>query len=189
MSPEDLVQIAGKDAEGVRSCMRLLLEHGAPIDATDAFEYTALLAAAEWGRTESVKLLLELRASPHSTCPAEGEGYDCLIAAVQNAMPDVVRVLLDAGSSNSSPFTAALSTAPSLPPPPLPPHHVRPLCNGQALVFFERCFQSCRCRCAHFLSQLDQRGQQACEGVNVGWAQAVPFPFLLDLIGVCDGLF
>ena len=98
--------MAGKDAEGVRSCMRLLLEHGAPIDATDAFEYTALLAAAEWGRTESVKLLLELRASPHATCPAEGEGYDCLIAAVQNAMPDVVRVLLDAGSPNSSPSGA-----------------------------------------------------------------------------------
>ena len=46
--------------------MKLLLDHGAPVDAKDKYELTPLMAAARWGRIEMVNVLLEQGADPNA---------------------------------------------------------------------------------------------------------------------------
>ncbi len=70
--------------------VRLLLEHGASVDARQEHDFTALHTAAQNGNLEMVKLLLQYHASPTVKTDA---GKTALDLAGENHHPNVVEYL------------------------------------------------------------------------------------------------
>ena len=83
---------------GRAETMRLLLEHGADVQArsTNAMENTPLHAAAAGGRTEAVGLLLDHRADANAR---QHGGWTALHSAAQSGNLALARLLLDRGAA------------------------------------------------------------------------------------------
>ena len=78
---------------------RILLEHGARIEATGAGKETALFNAARDENTETVRLLLEHGAQIEAT---DVDGWTALTCATVHKNTEVVRLLLEHGAKVSS---------------------------------------------------------------------------------------
>ena len=76
--------------------LKLLLEHGADVNATERGGGTALSAAAIYGNKESVKMLLSAHAKVNSTTKL---GMSPLLFGVVRDDAELVRMLLDAGAA------------------------------------------------------------------------------------------
>jgi ankyrin repeat protein len=82
-------------SNGQTDTVKLLLEKGATIDATNKDGWTAVLLAANHGQTETVKLLLEKGAKIDAT---ENTGWTALMLAASDGRMETVRLLLDKGA-------------------------------------------------------------------------------------------
>jgi ankyrin repeat protein len=79
--------------------MAKLLEAGAVVDSKDNSGRTAMLAAVQAGRTESVRFLLEHGASPNGRPGAGRRSQNPLIEAVRNNQAEIVDVLIAGGAN------------------------------------------------------------------------------------------
>jgi ankyrin repeat protein len=83
---------------GSEALTRLLLDAGADVNITNDAGQTPLMVAAKSGSAEVVKALLTSRADP---CARDRRGLNALHwAATDGDFPDVVRLLLAAGTSS-----------------------------------------------------------------------------------------
>lgn len=89
----------GRD-ENVVECVRLLVAHGARVDAHDHCRTTALMFAARESRLEAVRLLLEHKADANRQ---DSRGWSVLCWATQRGNIDVVRYLLNHGADAELP--------------------------------------------------------------------------------------
>lgn len=80
--------------------IRLLLEHGMPLEQRDAKGFTPLLNAAYRGNIEAVQTLLEFGADPSAT---DHEGFNALHSAAEQGFVKVVELLLANGAGADVP--------------------------------------------------------------------------------------
>lgn len=80
---------------GNTEVVRILLAHGADVNARGPEGDTALKQAAFWGRTECARLLIAHGADVNDVDPA---GTAALIMAVSNGHSETVRLLLEGGA-------------------------------------------------------------------------------------------
>jgi Ankyrin repeats (many copies) len=76
-------------------CMRLLLEHGADVDARDGRNYAPLHLAAKYGRVEALRLLLQYNSDVNVKGPSNETP---LYIASRSGLTEVVQVLLEHGA-------------------------------------------------------------------------------------------
>lgn len=77
--------------------VKLLLDHGADVNAKNSELNTPLLAAASWGKTENFKILI---VTPNLEIDAQNiKGETALMFAVENGNPVMVQDLLGRGAS------------------------------------------------------------------------------------------
>ena len=86
--------------EGQAETVRVLLDHGAMVDAMDKTEQTALIAASVKGHTEVIKVLLSYGASVD--LKGKSDEKSALNAASTNGKVESVKVLLDHGAEVDS---------------------------------------------------------------------------------------
>ena len=99
---------AGKGHEG---CVRILLQHGALVNAADDWGETPLLLAVTSGSTQTVKLLLNNGARMDMM---DLRGDDAFMHAAKKGDVDIVRLLLEYGAQPNRSFkTSALHMASS----------------------------------------------------------------------------
>lgn len=80
--------------------IRLLVEHGMPLEQRDPQGYTPLLNAAYRGNTEAVQTLLELGATPDA---ADKDGFTALHSAAEQGFLKLVELLLGKGAQPDVP--------------------------------------------------------------------------------------
>ena len=106
---DDFVRCA---AEGDQKALTLFLQAGFDPNTPNSASNTALMAAAERGRADIVKLLLDNKANPNV---AGRDGITPLMVAAQNNQPDIVKLLLSRGADpnhqDNSGWTAVLKAA------------------------------------------------------------------------------
>jgi uncharacterized protein len=106
---DDFVRCA---AEGDQKALTLFLQAGFDPNTPNSANNTALMAAAERGRADIVKLLLDNKANPNV---AGRDGITPLMVAAQNNQPDIVKLLLNQGADpnhqDNSGWTAVLKAA------------------------------------------------------------------------------
>lgn len=83
-------------SQGETSAVKLLLQSGACVNASDRSFNTAIIHAVSEGHTETVKVLIEAGADVNWKNEL---GMCALLYAVSRASPEIVRMLLDAGAS------------------------------------------------------------------------------------------
>lgn len=88
--------------------VRLLIQHGADVNAINIFNQHALFPASWFGQTECVSLLLDAGADPNI---ANQHGETALYLATQAGYIDCVRRLLEGGSRVSAPARRPFLTA------------------------------------------------------------------------------
>ena len=84
-------------AEGRLQTVRLLLELGANVNATNDLGRTALMFASIYGYEEIAAVLLDVGADPNIV-PTDDSGWPALIAAAEGGHLSVVQRLLEAGA-------------------------------------------------------------------------------------------
>ncbi|MBV9272947.1 MAG: ankyrin repeat domain-containing protein [Verrucomicrobia bacterium] len=106
---DDFVRCA---AEGDQKALTLFLQAGFDPNAPNSANNTALMAAAERGRADIVKFLLDNKANPNV---AGRDGATPLMVAAQNNQPEIVKLLLSRGADpnhqDNSGWTAVLKAA------------------------------------------------------------------------------
>lgn len=85
---------------GSTGLLNVLIQHGAKVNATDRYGWTALFYAAYFGHADCAKTLIEAGASVNS---ADHDGMSCLIWASGRAHMDVVSLLIDTGALVNTP--------------------------------------------------------------------------------------
>jgi uncharacterized protein len=90
---DDFVRSA---AEGDQKALGLFFATGFDVNTPNTAGYTGLMAAAERGRPDIVKLLLDHKADPNV---AGRDGGTALMLAAENNQPDIVKLLLGRGAS------------------------------------------------------------------------------------------
>ncbi len=78
-------------------CLRLLIDHGAPVNAINKYGATALMWAVS--QPSSVKLLVERGADVNARA---SDGVTALVAAARYNNPEVMRILLAAGADTKA---------------------------------------------------------------------------------------
>jgi ankyrin repeat protein len=89
---DDFVRSA---AEGDQKALGLFFAAGFDVNTPNAAGYTGLMAAAERGRVDIVKLLLDHKADPNV---AGRDAGTALMLAAENNQPEIVKLLLDRGA-------------------------------------------------------------------------------------------
>jgi ankyrin repeat protein len=108
MSGQPLMQaIAG----GQMSIVRLLIDHGANVNASRADGISPLFIACELGRPDMCKLLLLRGAGVNSGKIMAGGGTTPLMAAAARGHRVIVRMLLEAGADTTRQHTMDFRTA------------------------------------------------------------------------------
>lgn len=82
--------------EGHEAIVRMLLAHGASVNARDAEDWTALMLAAVQNHASVLRLLLEAGADVHAV---EDDQYTALMLAAQNGHELTVRYLIEYGAN------------------------------------------------------------------------------------------
>ncbi len=109
--PPDLFNASDK---GDTAKMRDAIDKGADLEwkNKDYYYYTPLIVASTWGRTESVRLLLNEGADVNNT---DRDGQTALYLACWNSHEEVIRILLgngaDVENTNVNQFTPLILTA------------------------------------------------------------------------------
>lgn len=99
--------------------LRAYLEHGVPVNLTDATGNTLLMLASYHGHAETVTALVALGADPDRT---NDRGKSPLASAIFKGEDDVVRVLLAAGADLDVGTPSARATAQTVDRGDLLPH-------------------------------------------------------------------
>jgi uncharacterized protein len=106
---DDFVRSA---AEGDQKALGLFFAAGFDVNTPNAAGYTGLMAAAERGRADIVKLLLDHKADPNV---AGRDAGTALMSAAENNQPEIVKLLLDRGADpnrqDNNGWTALLKAA------------------------------------------------------------------------------
>ena len=89
---DDFVRSA---AEGDQKALGLFFAAGFDVNTPNTAGYTGLMAAAERGRVDIVKLLLDHKADPNV---AGRDAGTALMLAAENNQPEIVKLLLDRGA-------------------------------------------------------------------------------------------
>jgi len=89
---DDFVRSA---AEGDQKALGLFFAAGFDVNTPNTAGYTGLMAAAERGRVDIVKLLLDHKADPNV---AGRDAATALMLAAENNQPEIVKLLLDRGA-------------------------------------------------------------------------------------------
>jgi uncharacterized protein len=89
---DDFVRSA---AEGDQKALGLFFAAGFDVNTPNTAGYTGLMAAAERGRVDIVKLLLDHKADPNA---AGRDAATALMLAAENNQPEIVKLLLDRGA-------------------------------------------------------------------------------------------
>ena len=112
----DAAHIAARDGEhalslsakaGHASCVRLLLEHGVPVDARTGADSTALMASASQGQASCLRILLGHRADVDATDSTGMHG--AMLAAMIGDM-ECLQLLCDADADVNQPGPAGASS-------------------------------------------------------------------------------
>ena len=88
--------------------LRAYVEHGVPVNLTDAAGNTLLMLASYHGHAETVNALVELGADPDRT---NDRGQSPLAGAIRKGEDDVVAALLDADADPDMGTPSARATA------------------------------------------------------------------------------
>ncbi len=91
---KDLAPIHGAVFHGCLSCLKLLVEHGADVNMTQAGRYTPLDEASENGNLDIVKYLVGHGAKVNAK---DDDGKTAVDIANENGHPDVVKFLASKG--------------------------------------------------------------------------------------------
>ena len=106
---DDFVRSA---AEGDQKALGLFFTAGFDVNTANSAGYTGLMAAAQRGRADIVKLLLDHKADPNA---AGRDGGTALMLAAENNQPEIVKLLLDRGADpnrqDNNGWTALLKAA------------------------------------------------------------------------------
>ena len=106
---DDFVRSA---AEGDQKALGLFFAAGFDVNTPNTAGYTGLMAAAERGRADIVKLLLDHKADPNA---AGRDGGTALMLAAENNQPDIVKQLIARGADpnrqDNNGWTAVLKAA------------------------------------------------------------------------------
>ena len=106
---DDFVRSA---AEGDQKALGLFLAAGFDINKPNTAGYTGLMVAAERGRADIVKLLLDHKADPNV---AGRDGSTALMLAAENNQPEIVKLLINRGADpnrqDNNGWTAVLKAA------------------------------------------------------------------------------
>jgi uncharacterized protein len=106
---DDFVRSA---AEGDQKALGLFFAAGFDVNTPNTAGYTGLMAAAQRGRVDIVKLLLDHKADPNV---AGKDGGTALMLAAENNQPEIVKQLLDRGADpnrqDNNGWTALLKAA------------------------------------------------------------------------------
>ncbi|HEX6562935.1 MAG TPA: ankyrin repeat domain-containing protein [Chthoniobacterales bacterium] len=106
---DDFVRSA---AEGDQKALGLFFAAGFDVNTPNTAGYTGLMAAAERGRVDIVKLLLDHKADPNV---AGRDAVTALMLAAENNQPEIVKLLLDRGADpnrqDHNGWTAVLKAA------------------------------------------------------------------------------
>jgi len=106
---DDFVRSA---AEGDQKALGLFFAAGFDVNTPNTAGYTGLMAAAERGRSDIVKLLLDHKADPNA---AGRDGDTALLLAAENNQPEIVKLLLGRGADpnrqDNNGWTAVLKAA------------------------------------------------------------------------------
>ena len=100
--------LAHAASAGSTNALRLLLAHGAVVDATNHVGYTPLLEAASSGRVSAVAALLAAGANPNHV---SSRGLTALMLAVRWGSVEVGRLLLEKGARTEATLLPAKTTA------------------------------------------------------------------------------
>jgi ankyrin repeat protein len=90
-----LISAVQENFEGSLEIVRLLIAHGADVNATTNVGTTSLFVAAEFG---DLLIVRELIAAQATVSAVRGDGDFALCVAAQNGWTEIVRELLDAGA-------------------------------------------------------------------------------------------
>jgi uncharacterized protein len=106
---DDFVRSA---AEGDQKALGLFLAAGFDINKPNTAGYTGLMVAAERGRADIVKLLLDHKADPNA---AGRDGTTALMLAAENNQPEILKLLIGRGADpnrqDNNGWTAVLKAA------------------------------------------------------------------------------
>ncbi len=106
---DDFVRSA---AEGDQKALGLFLAAGFDINKPNTAGYTGLMVAAERGRADIVKLLLDHKADPNV---AGRDGSTALMLAAENNQPEILKLLINRGADpnrqDNNGWTAVLKAA------------------------------------------------------------------------------
>jgi ankyrin repeat protein len=106
---DDFVRSA---AEGDQKALGLFFAAGFDVNTPNSAGYTGLMAAAQRGRADIVKLLLDRKADPNA---AGRDGGTALMLAAENNQPEIVKLLLARGADpnrqDNNGWTALLKAA------------------------------------------------------------------------------
>ena len=106
---DDFVRAA---AEGDQKALGLFLAAGFDINSPNTAGYTGLMVAAERGRVDIIKLLLDHKADPNV---AGRDGITALMLAAENNKPEILKLLISRGADpnrqDNNGWTAVLKAA------------------------------------------------------------------------------
>ncbi|MCK4347963.1 MAG: ankyrin repeat domain-containing protein [Thermoplasmatales archaeon] len=92
----DVSNLMAASGSGETETVRILLEKGVDVNATDSYGFTALMFAAKYGHTTTVRFLLAKGAEVN--VKSKLLGYTALMNAVASRKVIIVKELLDRGA-------------------------------------------------------------------------------------------